>query len=1173
MQKRCGRLVYSPSDLCRFYESEFASWMDRRRAEGLGDELPDPADAQLALLARMGREHEQRHLEALRAEGRSVWEPAPDGGTFDAKHAATVAAMHEGHDVLFQAALRDGDCEGYADFLYRVEGLSRLGAFHYEVADTKLAREPKPYFLLQLSAYARMLEAIQGVRPTRLLVVNGRSEELTFRTDDYFFFFLALERRFLDAQQAFDADVRPIPDGSADHGRWQGVADARLDALDHPCRVAGITRNQIAKLQDAGITTLTALATTKIERVPKMEPATLDKLRAQARLQRGSAGRERPLYELAPRDPIVARHGLALVPPGSPGDVYFDMEGYPLVEGGLEYLFGATELEAGTPRFREFWAHDAAGEKRAFEQLVDWLHARFVSDPDMHVYHYASYEVSALRRLMGKHGTREREVDALLRAQVFVDLYRVVTQAIRVGEPRYSLKNVERLYRPARAGDVATASQSVAEYARWREAPDGPAWETSPILAAIRTYNQEDCESTWKLHEWLLARQREARIAYVAPERKPPPSTDVEPARAAEGALAERLLASIPEDRSLEPERWRTQELLAHLVGFHSREAKPVWWAMFDRQAKTHAELVEDADCLGALTRTATAKAPCKRSFLYEYRFDAAQDTKLAAGSKCYIAESLVETTLETLDTEAGLLTIKLGGTQPEPPRVMSLLPSEHVDAKKIAASIACVAEAWAETGRLPGALQTLLARTPPRVTGVEPGLPLLVGPPSERNVTEAIVNLANSTLAIQGPPGAGKTRVGAAAIVELVARGKRVGIASNSHKAIQRLMEEVLARPGAPSGLRMTKINSARDDELVASGAVQGASGMKEVKLDGPEAAAIVGGTAWAFADPVAVGQFDYLFVDEAGQVSLANLVGMAPAARNLVLMGDQMQLGQPTQGCHPGESGASALEYLFAGRRTVPASLGIFLETTWRLHPALSAFVSGAFYEDRLTAEAHTSTRVVRRGKVPETVTREAGIVFVPVAHEGNGQSSDEEVARVVELVRELRGRALTGATGDRAGRASRIDEDDLLVVAPYNLQVRALRAALPGLRVGSVDKFQGQEAPVVILSMCASAADGSPRGVEFLFSPNRLNVALSRAQSLAIVVGSPDLARARVTTVAQMKLVNLFCRIVLEGTQGNAGGIMRASNRPRLHRASTASVEVARTKAPSVPPRSAA
>jgi predicted RecB family nuclease len=1133
MQKRSGHIIFSPTDINRFFESPFASWMDRFHLERPGVLTPDATDEEQQLLANMGTAHEGRHLETLRAAGKDVWEPPTGAESFDAKHQATVEAMRAGRAVIYQGALRHESFEGYSDFLYRVEAPSALGAFRYEVVDTKLARKAKPYFLLQLCAYAKMLEAIQRVRPENVHIVNGDGETMTFRTDDYYFYFSSLERDFLEVQRTFDHESPPVPEPRSDHGRWASHAAQILEDMDHLCRVAGITSHQMRRLVDAGITTLSELARSTVARVPKMDDTVLRRLRMQAFLQLESKGKHAPLYELVPADRESPRAGLELLPPVSPADVYFDMEGYPLAEGGLEYLFGATHIEKGARRFTDFWAHDRAGEKLAFERFIDWVYARFKDDPSMHVFHYASYEVAALRRLMGSHGTREHELDVFLRAEVFVDLYRVIKQAVRVGEPSYSLKSIEHLYRPARTGDVATASQSVVQYARWLESQDGSGWETSPTLAGIRDYNREDCESTLELRLWLAERQAEARIAYV-----PPPKKDrgeekkADPARDAAEALARRLVNSVPADRSGAPERWRIQELLGHLVEFHRRDAKPVWWAMFDRQAQTHEELADDADCLGACVRTSTPKVAIKQSFAYEYRFDADQDTKLHEGSACYIADDLSETEIVKFDPDLGLVQIKLGKKRDEPPQVISLIPSEFVSAKVIEASIIRVAEAWEQTGTLAPALDTLLRRTPPRVVGVEAGAPLLGGAEAnEASVTALVAGLDQSTVAVQGPPGAGKTRVASAAITELAVRGRRIGIASNSHKAINKLIEEVQKQAVARSvSLRVTKINRDAEDELVVKGKATGRAAMKEVDFAGPEGPQIVGGTAWAFSDPSAVEQFDYLFVDEAGQVSLANLVGMSPCAKNLVLLGDQMQLGQPIQGSHPGESGQSALEYLLQQHRTIPGHLGVFLATTWRLHPDLCHFISGAVYEDKLHAEPGTKARTVSvTGGAVGKIPKESGIVFVPVSHEGNAQASPEEVAEVTRLLAELRGRVLTGNERDRPRKLA---DGDVLLVAPYNKQVRALRAALGKLEIGSVDKFQGQEAAVVIVSMCSSSGDSSPRGLEFLLDANRLNVALSRAQSLAIVVGSPQLARTRVGSVEQMKLVNLFCRIVNDG-----------------------------------------
>jgi predicted RecB family nuclease len=1136
MQRRDGRLIFSPSDINRFFESPFASWMDRFHLERPENLTPDAKDEEAQLLADEGTAHELRHLAALRAAGKDVWEPPKDLDSFEAKHRATVDAMRAGRAVIYQGALRHESFEGYSDFLYRVDAPSELGAFRYEVVDTKLARKARPYFLLQLCAYAKMLEAIQGARPENVHIVNGDGVEMPFRTDDYYFYFASLEHDFLETHRTFDPESRPIPEARADHGRWASHAQQTLEEMDHLCRVAGITSHQMRRLGDSGISTLSQLARSTVGHVPKMDDAIFHRLRRQALLQLESTGLATPLYELVATDGDRPRTGLELLPPASPMDVYFDMEGYPLADGGLEYLFGAIHLESGVRKFTDFWAHDRAAEKLAFERFIDWVYARFKTDPSMHVFHYAAYEVSTLRRLMGAHATRENEIDVLLRAEVFVDLYRIVKQAVRVGEPSYSLKSIERLYRPARAGDIATASESVVQYARWLESPDGDGWQTSPILAGIRDYNRDDCESTLELRSWLVARQAEAKIAHVPPPKKERgEETKVDPARDAAEALARRLVSSVPADRSGDAERWRIQELLGHLVEFHRRDAKPVWWAMFDRQTQTHEDLSEDADCLGSCVRTSTPKVAVQRSFAYEYQFNPDQDTKLHEGSDCYIAEDLSDTEILKLEAERGLVQIKVGKARGEPPRVISLIPNDYVGAKVIEESIQRVAEAWERTGRLAPALDTFLRRTPPRVVGVEAGARLLGGAEAtEASVTALIAGLDSSAVAVQGPPGAGKTRVASAAIAALVVRGRRIGIASNSHKAINKLIHEVQKRAAA-GGLapRVTKIKRDLEDELVAQGKATGRKSMKEVDFGGSDSPQIVGGTAWAFSDPSAVDQFDYLFVDEAGQVSIANLVGMSPCAKNLVLLGDQMQLGQPIQGSHPGESGQSALEYLLQAHRTIPEHLGVFLATTWRLHPDICKFISGAVYEDKLHAEPGTSARTVKIGSPARRIAKEHGIVFVPVSREGNAQASAEEVAEIARLLEEIRGREITGTEGDRPRN---LTNDDVLVVAPYNMQVRALRGALgAGVgppEIGSVDKFQGQEAPVVIVSMCSSSGDSSPRGLDFLLDANRLNVALSRAQSLAIVVGSPEIARTRVGSVGQMKLVNLFCRIVEEG-----------------------------------------
>ena len=313
--------------------------------------------------------------------------------------------------------------------------------------------------------------------------------------------------------------------------------------------------------------------------------------------------------------------------------------------------------------------------------------------------------------------------------------------------------------------------------------------------------------------------------------------------------------------------------------------------------------------------------------------------------------------------------------------------------------------------------------------------------------------------------------------------------------------------------------------DPLIANGAVEHSKSPKDVCGTLDKGPFVVGGTAWLFSRPELAGKFDYLFVDEAGQFCLANAVGVGLAAKNLVLVGDQMQLAQPVLGTHPGESGQSALNYLLAGHATIPPEMGIFLGQTWRLHPDICRFISEAVYDGRL--HSHSSTASYRITNNGGLVSKPAGILFIPVTHEGNSQCCDEETEVIEQLVQEL---LSCHVYEKNDGRPRKLTLDDILLVAPFNMQVRMLKKKLgPTAKIGSVDKFQGQEAHVVIVSMCSSTLEDSPRGAEFLLDPNRLNVAVSRAKTLAIVVGNPNLVAARCGSVREMELANLFCWLV--------------------------------------------
>jgi predicted RecB family nuclease len=1124
-----GMLIYSPSDLTLFMESPFASWMEHL-AKVYPDQAPekDEDDGMMGLLQDKGEQHELAVLEDLKAQGLTI----ADISLAENKYQATLDAMKGGADVVFQAALQKSPFKGYSDFLIKVSGESTLGDYHYEVWDTKLSKTLKPYFTVQLCCYQDMLREIQGRYSDEFVVVLGNSTQQRLRTNDYFYYYQSLKSAFIEAHQGFDPNQRPDPADSKSWGSWEGYAKQLLNDVDHLSQVATITRSQVKKFNAAGVHTMQGLVDTDIERIPGISQAVFERLKAQAAIQKASEGQETPLYDvLIPSE--GQKQGLAMLPPHSDLDVFFDIEGFPLVEGGLEYLWGNTYFdESGERQFEDFWAHDPEQEKQCFHDFIHWVYERWQRDPTMHIYHYANYEIAACRKLMSRYGVCEHEVDQLLRNEVFVDLYKIVKSGLLIGEPKYSIKNVEHLYRGKRETEVGTGGDSVVVYENWRENPDGYTWQTSKILNDIRDYNIDDCDSTQELVDWLRDRQKEKGISYVCTTEVLEP--DIPDEITERTQLRDNLLVKAESLADSDQTAASLTENLAWSLEFHRRENKPVFWRLFDRLGLTDIELLDDLDCLACCERTERAPyklTPRKKKQAFEYRFNPNQECKLSNNDYYVLgAESedgkRIKVTLLKDESQlgAGLIVVE---SMIEPPEVMTLIPDEYVRPDPIPAAIEAVVRNHSSNQLGDCAILDLLKRATPRIKGVEPGDPIAPShDPQERldQIISAITHLDNSYLPIQGPPGAGKTFTGKHVITDLLKQGKKVGISSNSHKAINNLLigaASYCQKEGVDAFFACTKNTDPVLEEL-------GVSILKNADLaNHVDQPCVIGTTAWGFAKDDLEEAFDYLFIDEAGQVSIANLIAMSRSARNLILMGDQMQLGQPAQGTHPGESGLSTLDYLLHDKPTISDDMGVFLGTTYRMHSTVNQFISDAIYEGKLESHPENDKQVIA---VPDgyvgVFNREAGIVFLPVEHEGNTQASDEEVTAIVDASQQLMGRIFT----DKDGVQRPIGWDDILYVAPYNFQVNKLREALGDqAKVGSVDKFQGQEAPIVFLSMCASDAGESSRGLDFLFDKNRINVAVSRAQCLVVIVANTKLIHTKANNADQQRKVNLFCQLI--------------------------------------------
>jgi uncharacterized protein len=1106
-QSQPGRFIFSPTDLINFLGCHHASLLDRLSFSQ--DLAPDDPSEHDQLVQQKGLAHEADYLQQLKAERKRVTQ-IPNYLPYADRLALTIEAMRSGVDVVYQAALQAELWAGYADFLIRLDQPSALGNFSYEVIDTKLARQPEAKHLIQLCVYSDLLTRLQGITPKRAHLVLGDGRLESFRVEDYSFYVRHAQRR-LEAFPALPAaHSYPLPCAHCRHCHWARTCSAQWQKDDHLSQVANIQHAQIIRLEAAKVKTVQALAKLpKHLAIPGINSQVLERLRHQAALQDSKRRTGNSRAEVIACEP---GRGFERLRRPDVGDLFFDMEGDPLYPNGLEYLFGVSFMQNGQLVYTPFWAHDHNQECAAFGKFMHFLNAHLNEHPNAHIYHYNHYEPTALKRLAARYAVAEHQLDGLLRREKFVDLFKVVREAIRTSEPGYSLKDLEIFYMVKRGGEVADAGDSIVVYNRWRENAD------DQLLREIADYNETDCISTAKLRDWLLTFRPEHAKWFDGPA----PPEDAEKAverneqrqkfEARYHEYAERL-------RALGPTEDDYRHRLADLLGFHQREARPQWWEYFARKDRFEDELLDDTECLAGLTLIEPPQT-VKQWLVHSYRYPAQETKRQTPDRVCDVASLKSAGSIEHIDEDRRIVRIKRKKTLGPLPEKLTVGPEGLIDTDVLRDALFRVADDVLTGGSGFPAILDILSKAPPRIRGRSPQEPIAKGADLLAACVEAIANLDQSYLFIQGPPGAGKTHTSAHVIVDLIRRGKKVGVAANSHKAINHLLKKI-EELAVLLGVEFVGVKKSTDEDSEYEGQFIHSEEKKE-KID--RTAQLVAGTAWLFADGRFDHHLDYLFIDEAGQVTLANVVAMGTAARNIVLVGDQMQLGQPVQGVHPGEAGLSILDFLLGGQATVSPQRGIFLDHTRRLHPAVCQFISDAFYDGRLAPDPGNAKRKLVFS-APTDGIAPVGICFSPVTHDGSSQKSDQEGSRIKDYFHRL----LQQRFDDGTGKARPLAPADILVVSPYNVQVDYLRSILPaGARVGTVDKFQGQEAPVVLVSMATSSAEDMPRNIEFLFSVNRLNVALSRAQCLAVVVCSPMLLKTPCRSIEQMRLVNKFCQL---------------------------------------------
>lgn len=1123
------RLIFSASDLTGFLACRHLTQLDLLLARG-EIEWPHRKDLLLDVISQLGDEHEANYLAGLKGQGLEVAEIADTDKGLDSleqRAAGTLDAMKVGADVIFQGTFFDGTWRGHADFLLKVDRPSDLGDFSYEVSDTKLARKVKAAAVLQICEYSSHVARLQGLWPEYAHLVLGDRSTESFKLSDYTAYHRAVKREFSTTLDISPLPTYPDPVEHCKICRWAGPCNAQRRADRHLTFVAGISKGQIKKLQADAVPTIDALGASKSDRKVKgLTEEIFERLQDQAALQLDREKTGVPSYHLLP--PSGPGLGLEALPEPTDGDLFFDIESdrYAIdqdEEGefeldGLEYLFGWIDAADGC-KFHDLWAHDAAGEKEMFETFVDLMIERLDSCPDMHVYHYGAYEPSALKRLMNRYGTREDEVDRLLRAQAFVDLYRVVRQSMRISEERYSIKNLEVFYDFERTDEITEAGSSMIEYERYRDTGD------EKILEEIRIYNEADCRSTVAARDWLEGRRKE--LEKTAGPLSRPPILDGRPTEAAEeerneiAELITGLTDGIPAEEAERDEYEQSRWLLAQMLEWHRREDKSDWWAYFERRKLSDERLLEDREAIAGLTFE-KIDGEVKQSYLFRYSFPA-QETKLDRGADVVdVRTGTAAGAIWHIDFGTNQIWLKRGkrwdGEHPDavgpgtPPRT----PGQRAALQRIARS---VIQDGLDSASYRGAL-ALLRRKSPSFSGGAATAPLVQA--DEAAVEAArrlVVELTDSYLPVQGPPGTGKTYTGARMILDLIRAEKRVGVTANSHKVISNLLqavdeaakEEGVTFKGAQKCEAEEHCSSALIEMVKDNSVFDDMASNPDIKL--------LAGTSWALTRPALEQAVDVLFIDEAGQFSLANSLAVATAARSLVLLGDPQQLNQPTKSIHPDGADASSLSHVLGDAETIASDRGLFLERTFRMHPALTAYVSDAFYDGRLESEEGRERQVVDGGMA-------AGIHLDAVTHEGNRIFSWEEADEIALIVEQLIGKTWTTPKGE----SRVIGPKDLIVVAPFNAQVARIRQRVPvGVPVGTVDKFQGQEGVVAIYSMTTSSPEDIPRNFEFLYSRNRLNVAVSRAKSAALVVCNPVMLLPMCKKPEHMRLANALCLLV--------------------------------------------
>ena len=1126
-----NKFYISPTDLNNFVSCNYHAFNDLNEdIKGLKKKEPSE---DMKLWRKYGKDHEKNYFEKLKNKYSNNITINPTK-SYDDRYKDTVEAIKKGYDLIYKAYFIEDEFRGEADFIIKNNEKSKLGNFSYEVYDTKITKNLKPLHVLQITSYSYLISKITGILPKLMHLVDGNNEHHSYKVTeflDYFKFTRSKFKKFLSDKG--EKNLYPEKCNHCNYCIWQEECLKIWVGDNYINQVSRINKSQTTKLKKENINTVEKLGKANIKKIKaKINKSTLERLHQQANLQEEK--RLTGISKFIVLDQIVGQ-GFYKMPKEDEGDVFFDIEGFPdSNKRNLEYLHGLYYKEKGKNTFKFFFVEEnnRDSEFEIFKQLVKFLKKRFDDYPNAFIYHYNDYETRALKELASEYSSIFPEgnnlVDDLLRKQKFVDLYRVVERTIQTSEKDLSLKSLEKFYRKEREANIKTASDSIRLYDNWCSTKD------EKIKKDIIHYNQEDCVSTGDLRNFLLdEKKKDDRyndIPWFTPTiSKKDEEKTKEVKRKTKPKSKKKTVQQIEEEESLlintlnnSKKNKNIINKIIDLVGFHRREAKPDNWKYYDRLNKTPDLLEDDAECLANCIFVKEVKDEETNKTIYIYEFET-QNFKIKEGdSATELYEQLNYGKVGTIteDEDDGNFVEIISNKKDKPPDIFTFKPTGSPSADAIRDALNLFLNEYVNSNNLKYKCGLdILENSYPDVLKVKKGEPIF--DENKDLIDEAkntVKNLKSSYLLVQGPPGAGKTFISAHMILALIKDGKKVGVTSNSHKAINNLLRQV--ENLADFEFAGFKKGSKPEYKLNGKFILDKAS----VRREDYDSYLLFAGTAWLFSDIDLNQRLDYLFIDEAGQVSLANTLAMSTSTKNIVLIGDQMQLSQPIKGTHPGIAGKSSLEYLLEGYDTIPSHKGIFLNETRRLNKKICEFISTSFYDSRLKSHTVTNERYI---KLSLDKINDEGIIYVPMSHKNNSQKSIEETNYIKNLLSKIIGKR---CKDNKNTKERKINLEDILVVSPYNMQVNNLTRNLPkGSKIGTIDSFQGQEAKIVIISMASSDPENVPRHKSFIFSRNRLNVAISRAECVAIILFNPNLLNTSCQKIEEMRLINNFCKLL--------------------------------------------